>query len=206
MDRKTREAIDKSIPYQEYKNQFVQFVQEGKTSGENQSEGYIAYTKLNLSRAERVEKKTKLSETTTESLSQINKPYYWLMITEYWCGDAAQINPVIEQIATKNPLIDLRVIFRDEHDVLMDDYETNGGRAIPIIVFIDKTTEEVTGFWGPRPSLAQEKVNEYKKKDPKPPYSELTKELQQWYIKNEQVDIQTEFIEAFQKATSTIIS
>lgn len=81
------------------------------------------------------------------------KPHI-LAITEDWCGDAMLNNPIIRKIAEAAGL-DIRCVYRDEDTDLIDRYLTNGGRAIPIYVFLSETGK-VIGKWGPRaPELQQ---------------------------------------------------
>lgn len=81
------------------------------------------------------------------------KPHI-LAITEDWCGDAMLNNAVIRKIAEEADL-DIRCAFRDADTDLIDRYLTNGGRAIPIYLFISEQGE-VIGKWGPRaPELQQ---------------------------------------------------
>ena len=77
-----------------------------------------------------------------------------LVITEPWCGDSLALFPVIVEYCERAG-IPLRVARRDEHPDLMDQYLTNGGRAVPIAVFLNEQDEEQF-HWGPRPLPAQE--------------------------------------------------
>lgn len=81
------------------------------------------------------------------------KPHI-LAITEDWCGDAMLNNPVMRKIAEEADL-EIRCAFRDTDTDLIDRYLTNGGRAIPMYLFISEEGE-VVGKWGPRaPELQQ---------------------------------------------------
>lgn len=71
-----------------------------------------------------------------------------LVITEDWCGDAMINNAILRKIAEAADL-DVRAVLRDENLDLIDRYLTNGGRAIPIYIFLSKEGE-VLGTWGPR--------------------------------------------------------
>lgn len=77
-----------------------------------------------------------------------------LIITEHWCGDAMLNNSVLRRLAEQSDL-DVRCVLRDEDTDLIDQFLTNGGRAIPIYVFLN-AEGEVIGQWGPRaPELQQ---------------------------------------------------
>ena len=73
----------------------------------------------------RLDKKIQLSQETLLTLKKIDKPITWLVLSEGWCGDAAQTLPVINKIANESDLISLKIIFRDEHDELMNYFLTN---------------------------------------------------------------------------------
>lgn len=56
--------------------------------------------------------------------------------------------PIFRRIAEKGE-IDTRISLRDTHTELMDAYETDGKRVIPIIVLFNEDGQEVAK-WGPR--------------------------------------------------------
>lgn len=76
---------------------------------------------------------------------------YSLIITESWCGDAAQNVPVLEKIAAESDMIETRYILRDENLDLMDPFLENGSRSIPKLFALDRTNLKVLGAWGSRP-------------------------------------------------------
>ena len=83
-----------------------------------------------------------------------------LVITEPWCGDSLAIFPVVAKLFTEAGC-EIRVIRRDEHTDLIDQYLTDGGRAIPIVIVLDEGFNE-RFHWGPRPEQAQSIVTEHK--------------------------------------------
>jgi hypothetical protein len=105
----------------------------------------------------------------------------WILITEAWCGDAAQSVPVIDLMAQHNSDINLRIVLRDEFPQLIDEVLTNGGRSIPKLVAFDDQGE-LSFIWGPRPAPAQELVTSYKNMpEPKKTYVEFSVDVQKWY-------------------------
>ncbi|MBN1406293.1 MAG: thioredoxin family protein [Calditrichaceae bacterium] len=76
-----------------------------------------------------------------------------LIITEPWCGDSTAILPVLQKLFMKSN-IEIRILRRDENPDLIDSFLTNGGRAIPIVVVLDKKGNYL-GHCGPRPSEAR---------------------------------------------------
>jgi len=114
-----------------------------------------------------------------------------LAITEDWCGDAMLNNPIIRKIAEAAG-VEIRCVYRDEDTDLIDRYLTNGGRAIPIYLFLNEEGE-VLGKWGPRaPELQQLVVEMRDALPPKdhPAFEEKQKEMyttiQEKYAKDPQ--------------------
>jgi hypothetical protein len=83
-----------------------------------------------------------------------------LVITEPWCGDSLAIFPVVARLFTEAGC-EVRVVRRDEHPELIDQYLTNGGRAIPMVLVMDAAFHE-RFHWGPRPREAQDLVLKHK--------------------------------------------
>ena len=191
MNKILSESFEKGISFDEYFALSAQYAKEGSTSGDDQSESLIEYSKLNFSRMKRLVKTAKLSESTLAALADIRSPQKWLLISESWCGDAAQNLPFFNLMASASENIDLKIVFRDENLELMDRYLTNGGRSIPKLIAFTETEEFFT--WGPRPEPVQKMVNDYRAlPEPKMPYSEFSVEVQRWYNKDGGKTIQAE--------------
>jgi hypothetical protein len=184
--------ISKAIDYSTYIALIKELVSEGKTSGPTQTEDLVAYTKLNLQRMERIYKTTEISPELIQVLKNITSPQTWLVITEAWCGDAAQNIPLLAKLADIHPYINLKFLLRDENTELIDQFLTNGGRAIPIVIMLDEN-QHVLHKWGPRPKLAQELVTAYKQA-PNMPFDEFKVQLQLWYNKDKTKAQQDEFV------------
>jgi hypothetical protein len=102
----------------------------------------------------------------------------WIVITESWCGDAAQSVPVIAHLAELNSNIQCDIVLRDENPELIDTFLTNGGRSIPKVLFINPDGE-IVQVWGPRPQVLQEAfVAEHKAGIP---HEQSVLMLQDWY-------------------------
>jgi len=82
------------------------------------------------------------------------KPPRVLVITEPWCGDSLAVLPVVLKLFGEAGSGEIRIVLRDQNLELMDRYLTRGGRAIPIVIFLDEACEELF-HWGPRPAAAQ---------------------------------------------------
>ena len=124
-------SLDNSFSYNEYRNHLSQLLQQGLTSGETQSEERVHFSTLNEVRMNRLDKTMQLPNELKDRLAGLTKEHIMLVISEGWCGDAAQIVPVINKIAEATDKLELRIVLRDENDALMNEYLTNGTRSIP---------------------------------------------------------------------------
>ena len=198
MKNNIEKSLKNTISYKEYTDLVSSLLAEGKATGPNQSEDLTHYSLLNDKRMKRLNKTTKLSEKTLQNLQKIDDPQTWLLITEGWCGDAAQNSPIINKMAETNKKIDLRVALRDENLELMDLFLTNGGRAIPKLIALDKDNN-VLNTWGPRPTVATKMVEDYKAEhgviDAK-----FKQDLQVWYNKNKGESLQEDFLALFKNS------
>jgi hypothetical protein len=184
----TPSLIDSAYTYASYRALIDALVAEGKTTGPTQNEKMLEYTKMNVHRMNRLDTTFKFIPELESALPHA-KPQTWLVITEAWCGDAANIVPVFNHVELANPAIQVKFILRDDHLDIMDLYLTNGGRSIPKMVVLDADGKE-TGTWGPRPAEAQALMDEWKAQDM--PYKEKAEKLQLWYARNRTHAIQME--------------
>jgi hypothetical protein len=141
----------------------------------------------------RLDKTTIINEVLKKELKELSRKLIWLVIAEPWCGDVAHNLPVIAKMAELNKNIDLRIILRDKNPDIMNQYLTNGGKAIPILVCFDAETMTELGKWGPRPSPAQKLAVELKN-DPNVTAEEKKKKIISWYSEDKTNTIQNEFL------------
>ncbi|MCB0704459.1 MAG: thioredoxin family protein [Saprospiraceae bacterium] len=168
--------------YDSYIEMLNDLVAQNKTTGPNQSEAYINYTRQNLQRKSRINRTLRLTEDQIDFFSTLPGKFKWLVITEGWCGDASAILPILNQLAKLNKQIELRITLRDEHPTLMDQFLTNGSRSIPVLIVMD-TQGQVIGSWGPRPKEAQDILIQMKQ-DPLVIQADINIALQKWYAKD----------------------
>lgn len=184
------ESLLKSHSYPKYRSIVTELLKDGKSSGKEQSEALLHYTELNEARMNRLDKKMVISEGNIKKLLSLKKKYTWLVISEGWCGDAAQILPILNKMASITKHIDLKIVFRDENDSFMNAFLTNGSRSIPKLVVIEET-KNVLGSWGPRPKGATNLITSYKRQ-----YGTIDEtaktELQLWYLHDKGLETQTE--------------
>ena len=103
-----------------------------------------------------------------------------LVISEDWCGDAANTVPVLAGLAERVPGVEFRILPRDQYPAVMDRYLTNGSRSIPIAIGLDQNFREL-GHWGPRPSELQAWVMATKDTMPK---DQQYAEARRWYARD----------------------
>lgn len=103
-----------------------------------------------------------------------------LVLAEDWCGDASSTIPLVAKLVDQVPGLELRVLRRDEHPAVMDQYLTNGSRSIPVVIALDQDYREL-GHWGPRPRELQAWVMANRGTVPK---AELYPKVRQWYARD----------------------
>lgn len=187
------QSLDKSFTYSEYRNHLSQLLQQGLTSGDTQSEERVHFSTLNEVRMNRLDKTMQLPDELKDKLAGLTKEHTMLVISEGWCGDAAQIVPVINKLAEATDKLDLRIVLRDENDALMNEYLTNGTRSIPKLVLVEKDTLMPRGSWGPRPHGAIQLMADYKEKFGKIT-PEAKAELQKWYLQDRGISTMEEIV------------
>ncbi len=111
------------------------------------------YVRYNLERGQTTRAQYAPSEALAEAAARISRPQAWVVITESWCGDSAFGYPVLSRAASLSPHVVLRVLPRDAHLDVMDQYLTGGARSIPKLVVFDEAGAE-RFVWGARPEEA----------------------------------------------------
>jgi len=193
MNNLINESILKGLPYDTYRNVIKDLLNQGKSTGPNQSEDLLNYSKLNDKRMDRLDKTLKISEETSSALKDFNNNYTFLVISEGWCGDAAQVLPVLNKIAESSSNIDLKIVLRDENEELMNKFLTNNSKSIPKIIVLD-SANNVINSWGPRPSIATKMVQDYKTAHGVLD-ANFKKDLQLWYNKDKGQNTQNDIIQ-----------
>ncbi|HLP63502.1 thioredoxin family protein [Flavobacterium sp.] len=189
-----KESLERSFSYEEYRNLLTNLLKVGKTTGNDQSDAMIHYAELNEARLHRLDKTMQVTDEVQLKLEQLTKEYLWLVISEGWCGDAAQILPIINKMALVSDTIELRIILRDDNEEVMNMFLTNGTKSIPKLIIIDKESGEVIGDFGPRPQGAKQLILDYKAAHGV--VDETAKiELQKWYLHDKGISTQNEIME-----------
>ena len=190
--------IEKSLhtakSYQEYKAIILELLKQGKSTGPLQNEARFNFSKINNQRMKRLDKQTRLSEEAVKVTEKVNKDFTWLVLTESWCGDAAQTLPVINKFSEVSEKIDLKVVLRDENDELMNHFLTDGNKSIPKLIVIENKTKRVVSSWGPRSEKASKLIKDYKIENGKID-DKIKKDLQVWYNQDKGRQIEKEMVD-----------
>ena len=181
----------------EYRKFFDDILEGREVNVPYNNQSYVDYVKLNKSRTHRWDKKGILTEELSSAIKEIDEPQNWVLITEPWCGDAANSVPLIEKMAELNPNVNLTIQLRDSGSEI-DNYLTNGAKSIPKLIVRDEVGNDLF-TWGPRPKEAQELVIKQKGLDLSA--DEKYANVLKWYLKDKGQSIQSELMELLRTST-----
>jgi hypothetical protein len=123
----TRTHLENSFSYTEYLRYSEECFVKGRTTSEADEMNtpkHLEYTALNFQRMKRIYSTTKLREDLVKALQNISQAQTWLILSESWCGDAAQCIPALQLMAEAAPNLDVRILLRDKNLDVMDKYLT----------------------------------------------------------------------------------
>ncbi len=193
MKNTIQNSLKSAISYQVFRDLVATLVSENKSTGLIQTETLSHYSLLNDKRMKRLDKKLLLTEEATVILNNLEENFIFLVLMESWCGDGAQTLPVINKIASLSSKIALKIVLRDTNDELMQHFLTNGGKAIPKLLILEKETLNVVNSWGPRPQTLTKIVNAYKKEHGSLD-TEFKQKIQVWYNKDKGLSTQKDIV------------
>ncbi|MCE1164376.1 MAG: thioredoxin family protein [Bacteroidetes bacterium] len=196
----TKEKFESYLTYKSYRGLLDRLAAGNKTTGDIQDESHTGPTKLNIARMNRIDKTTVLTEELKMELDGLKHRLNFIVITEGWCGDTANIVPVINAISEYSGKLCLRLVLRDDNPEIMDEYLTNGSRSIPVLIVLGEDFAE-KAVWGPRPAELQKYVMEEKKKPGNSP-DELKKNIQLWYLGDKTLSTQKEILSIIKKVNT----
>ena len=188
------------LTYQSYRKLVEDLVSDNQTSGPEQTQERIAFTKLNLQRMKRVEKQFKMDPELLAALQPPRPEWHWVVLVESWCGGGAQQVPALAAIAEAVSNIELTIILRDENPAWMDTCLTNGSRAIPKLICLNAETNERLFTWGPRPLAILEEVLRFKEDKPDATKEELGTLVHTLYAKDRSQSLQQDLLRLVQMA------
>jgi hypothetical protein len=151
-------------------------------------EKYAEYLSLNRTRFNRNYKTFKPSEAFLKASHRISFRTHWIIITEPWCGDAAQSVPVLLRLIEQIPSASYSLTLRDQGS-LIDQYLTNGGKGIPKVIVRDEQGIDLL-VWGPRPQELTQLFHHAK--DSGVEKEALHVQLHTWYGQDKGLSVQQE--------------
>jgi hypothetical protein len=192
------QALFNSHSYLEYRKLMGDLLKDGKSTAVEQTQERTNYSELNESRMRRLDKTMRITDENGAKLKALTKRYIWLVLSESWCGDAAQILPILHKMEVESKgKIEMKLVLRDENETLMNHFLTNKNKAIPKLIIIDKDTGSVVGDWGSRPQGAINLIEAYKTEFGS--IDETAKaNLQLWYLHDKGLSTQNEIIQLLQ--------
>jgi hypothetical protein len=195
MKKSFAKALFNSHSYSEYRKLVTDLLKDDKSTGNEQSIDLTNYSHLNETRMNRLEKTLKIAQDNADKLESLKNEYIWLVISEGWCGDAAQLLPVFDKlVGVSRGKIEMRIVLRDENEELMNLFLTNKGKAIPKLIVINKGTGSALAHWGPRPKGASDLIANYKKEHGSIDEQAKT-DLQLWYLHDKGLSCQSEVVD-----------
>lgn len=117
---------------------------------------YKAQMTRNRERLEANEAAVKLAPEDLAFFTNLPKPLDVLVLAEDWCGDVINNLPVIGKLAEASNKLNLRILLRDQHLDIMDQFLHKGEfRSIPAVVIFDEKFQAL-GHWNERPDQVTE--------------------------------------------------
>lgn len=160
----------------------------------------VPYFALNLKQSRDIRKNFRYNPGMEKKAKSYDTDLKFLIISEGWCEDAAQIVPIVDRLA-ETIGVECKIVFRDENIELMEEYHTNGSHSIPIIIGVTQEGEEAFSF-GPRPAKAMEFTNRFKKDPDKYSKDDFIEDLDRFYLENHGQDIISEILELIEDYTT----
>lgn len=179
--------------YLAYRTLVNDLLTQNQSTGTDHSTKMLEYTRLNVQRMNKWDKRIELNQDLIRLAKKMTNEQLWVVLTEGWCGDAAQNLPVINKVAQQNDKIELKLLLRDQHPDLMDEYLTNGARSIPKLIVYDKSTGSKLFEWGPRPKPIQDLLYQIKN-NLDFSYEQFALQTHTWYAKDKGNTLQKELL------------
>ena len=179
---------DNAVSYTEYLRDAGERLGNPK---DTQEADYAEYYRLGIQRMNRMWEKYIPNSEQVETLAKKKFNGKILIISESWCGDASQVIPVVVKFFEQ---FEVKISYRDQEPSLIESYLTNGGKSIPIVIFLDEDFNEIA-HWGPRPKHGMELLRKFKENPEAYPREEFYNDLQVYYAKNRGKDAVQEILE-----------
>ena len=110
-----------SYTYKTYREYIDTLHAQDKTTGNDHSEAMLTYSNMNVTRMKRLDKTALIRQDLAEVILSLTNQK-WLILTEAWCGDAAQILPIIYKMSEFSESVSMRIVLRDDNEDLMNQF------------------------------------------------------------------------------------
>ena len=179
-----------AISYETYFQDTENKVKQLEIATSKEDKDYYNYYHLGVTRMARLNKTYKPQEELLDLLKSKNFNGKILIIAEGWCGDASMTVPVVAHFFQGHN--EVKITYRDQND-LIDQFLTNGGKSIPIVIILDENNN-VINHWGPRPEYGNILLAKYKEDPENYTKEQFHNDLQVYYSKNKGQDIIKEIL------------
>lgn len=95
------------------------------------------------------ESKLKLEKNQQETIASFKRRINLLVLSGVWCGDCARQGPMLNLIASVNPLVDLRFLESRTHPELQNELRVIGASRVPVVTGLSEDFFEL-GRYGDR--------------------------------------------------------
>ena len=178
----TSDLVASALTYEQYVELSTDRLAQGLSTTDDphyNTPEIIGFVKLNLHRMSRLHKLMGINPELRLVMARVPERWTWLVLTESWCGDAAQIVPVLHRMADESPYVEIKFLLRDQHPALMNAHLTNGGKSIPKLICVRMRDLTTVGTWGPRPAGLQALMDGWRTE--KLALIDIVERAQRWY-------------------------
>ena len=107
----------------------------------------------------------RLNEEECAWFAGLHQQIYMAVVTEDWCTDCLMNLPILAEIASASPNMDMRVFIRNQWPALRAYYSSYNIQSIPVATILDEKFYPI-GHWIERPQAAHLKLAEWKEAHP----------------------------------------
>ena len=178
----TSDLVASALTYEQYVELSTDRLAQGLSTTDDphyNTPEIIGFVKLNLHRMSRLHKLMGINPELRLVMARVPERWTWLVLTDSWCGDAAQIVPVQHRMADESPYVEIKFLLRDQHPALMNAHLTNGGKSIPKLICVRMRDLTTVGTWGPRPAGLQALMDGWRTE--KLALIDIVERAQRWY-------------------------
>ncbi len=93
-----------------------------------------------------VHEQIRLSDPQKALLAGFVRRTHVLCLSGAWCGDCVNQCPIFDRFAIESKVLDLRFVDRDANADLRDVLAINGGKRVPVVVFLSEDFDEVARY------------------------------------------------------------